>query len=123
MSGPASLAGCRSVGVLLAEVRVGGAGALHQGPAEAATLLFGADHGSPNGGDPKWLLEHEPVLSVQGGRWVGCPGDHGCCTPEWSKNPVETCGQAACWVGWVPTRGLSGTRTGAVGPTGRSVQG
>lgn len=33
---------------------------------------------------------------------------------------METCGQAACWVGWVPTRGLSGTRTGAVGPTGRS---
>lgn len=46
--------------MLLAEVHVGGAGALHQGPAEAATLLFGADHGSPNGGDPKWLLEHEP---------------------------------------------------------------
>lgn len=46
--------------MLPAEVRVGGAGALRQGPAEAATSLFGADHGSPSGGDPKWLLEREP---------------------------------------------------------------
>lgn len=52
--------------------------------------------------------------------WVGCPGGYGCCSPEWGKSPVETCGLAACWEGWVPTGDLSGTRTGAVGLTGHS---
>lgn len=44
---------CRSVGVLLAEVRAVGAGALSRGPAEgvAVTLLTGADRGFPSGGD------------------------------------------------------------------------
>lgn len=51
-----------------------------------------------------------------------CPGGCGCCSPESGKNPVETCGLAACWVGWVLTGDLSGTRTEAVGPTGHSVQ-
>lgn len=45
---------CKSVGVLLAVVRAGGAGPLSQGPAEevAATLPTGVDHGPPCGGDP-----------------------------------------------------------------------
>ena len=30
------------------------------------------------------------------------------------------CGLVACWVGWVLTGDLSGTKTGAVGPTERS---
>lgn len=30
------------------------------------------------------------------------------------------CGLVACWVGWVLTGDLSGTKTGAVGPTGHS---
>lgn len=61
-----------------------------------------------------------PVLTVPGGMMVGCPGGCGCCSPGWGKSPVETCGLAACWVGWVLTGDLSGTRTGAVGLTGRS---
>lgn len=116
---------CKSVGVLLAEVRAGGAGALTQGPAEgaAATSLTGADHGPPNGGDLTWLPVRGPVLAVPGDMFVGCPGGCGCCSLEWGKSPVETCGPAACWVGWVLTGDLSGTRTGAVGLTGHSVQG
>lgn len=44
---------CRNAGVLPAEVRAVGAGALSQGPAggEAATLLTVADRGSLSGGD------------------------------------------------------------------------
>lgn len=38
-------------------------------------------------------------------------------------SPVETCGLAACLVEWEPKGDLSGTRTGAVGPTEHSVQG
>lgn len=38
-------------------------------------------------------------------------------------NPVEMCDLVACWVESVPTKDLSGTRTGAVGLTGHSVQG
>lgn len=115
---------CRSAGVLLAEVRVG-AEALSQGPAEgaAATSLTGADHGSPSGGDLTWLLVRGPVLTVPGGMRAGCPGGCGCCSPEWGRSPVETCGLVACWAGWVLTEDLSGTRTVAVGPTGHSVQG
>lgn len=53
---------CKSVGVLLAEVRAGGAGALSQGPAEAvATLLTGADRVPPSGVDQTWLPVHGPV--------------------------------------------------------------
>ncbi len=54
---------CKSVGVLLAEVRAGGAGALSQGPAGgvAATSLTGADRGPLSGGDPTWLPVREPV--------------------------------------------------------------
>lgn len=33
------------------------------------------------------------------------------------------CGLVACWVGWVLTGDLSGTRTGAVGLTGHSERG
>lgn len=33
---------------------------------------------------------------------------------------MEMCGLAACWVEWVLTRDLSGTKTGAVGLTGES---
>lgn len=33
---------------------------------------------------------------------------------------VEMCGLAACWVEWVLTKDLSGTKTGAVGLTGES---
>lgn len=56
---------CRSVGGVPAE----GAGTLSQGPAEevAATLLTGADRGSPSGEDLTLLLVHAPVLSVPGG--------------------------------------------------------
>lgn len=60
------------------------------------------------------------MLSVPGGTLVGCPGGCGCCSPEWDKSLVETCGLAACWVEWVLTGDLSGTRTEAVGQTGRS---
>ncbi len=54
---------CKSVGVLLAEVRAGGAGALSQGPAEgvAATSLTGADHVPLSGGDLTWLPVHGPA--------------------------------------------------------------
>lgn len=51
---------------------------------------------------------------------VGFPGGHGCCSPEWGKSLVETCGLVACWVGWVLTGDLSGTKTAAVGLTGHS---
>lgn len=53
---------CKSVGVFLAEVRVGGAGALSLGPAEgaAATSLTEADHGPLSGGDLTWLPVHGP---------------------------------------------------------------
>lgn len=61
-----------------------------------------------------------PVLSVPGDTLGGCPGDCGCCSPEWGKSPVEMCGLVACWVGWVLTGDLSDTRTGAVGLIGRS---
>lgn len=89
---------CKSVGVLLAVVHAGGAGALSRGPAEeaAATSLTGADRGSPSGGDPTWLPVHGPVLSVPGDMFVGCPGGCGCCSPEWGKILVETCGLVAC---------------------------
>lgn len=50
----------------------------------------------------------------------GYPGGCECCSPEWGRSPAETCGPVACWVGWVLTGDLSGTETGAVGPTGRS---
>lgn len=60
------------------------------------------------------------MLTVPEDTSVGCPGGCGCCSPEWGKSLVETCGPAACWGGWVLTGDLSGTRTGAVGPTGRS---
>lgn len=54
---------CKSVGVLLAVVHAGGAGALSRGPAEeaAATSLTGADRGPPRG-DPTWL----PVRGPEG---------------------------------------------------------
>lgn len=123
---PALLVGvlCKSVGVLLAEVRAVGAGPLCRGPAEgvAAASPAGADRGLLSGEDRTWLPVRGPVLSVLGGTWVGCPGGCGCCSPEWSMSPVETCGLEACWVGWVPTGDLNGTRIGAVGRTGRSVQ-
>lgn len=116
---------CKSVGVLLAEVRAGGAGALSQGPAEgaAATSLTGADHVLPSGGGLTWLPVRGPVLSVPGDMLVGCPDGRGCCSPEWGKSPVEMCGPAACLVGWVLIGDLSGTRAGAVDLTGHSVQG
>lgn len=60
------------------------------------------------------------MLSVPGDTLVGCPGGCGCCSLEWDKSPVETCGPAACWVGWLLTGDLSGTRTGVVGLTGHS---
>lgn len=60
------------------------------------------------------------MLSVPGDMLVGFPGGCGCCSPEWGKSLVETCGLVACWVGWVPTGDLSGTRTGAVGLTEHS---
>lgn len=116
---------CKSVGVPLAEVRAGGAGALSLGPAEVvpATLLSGADHGLPSDGDLAWLQLHGPVLSVPRDMLVGFPGGCGCCSPELGRNLAEMCGLVACWVGWVPTGDLSGTETGAVGLTGHSVQG
>lgn len=54
---------CKSVGVLLAEVRAGGAGALSRDPAEgaAATSLTEADRDLLSGGDLTWLLVHGPV--------------------------------------------------------------
>lgn len=114
---------CKSVGVLLAEVRAGGAGALSRGPAEeeAAASLTGADRVPLSGGGLTWVPVHEPVRSVPEDTSVGCPGDCGCCIPGWDKSPVETCGLEACWVGWVLTGALSGIRT-AVGLTGHSVQ-
>lgn len=51
---------------------------------------------------------------------MGFPGGCGCCSPEWGRNLAEMCGLVACWVGWVLTEDLSGTKTGAAGPTGRS---
>lgn len=53
---------CKSVGVPLAEVRAGGAGALSLDPAEVvpATLLSGADRGLPSDGDLAWLQRHGP---------------------------------------------------------------
>lgn len=51
---------------------------------------------------------------------MGFPGGCGCCSPEWSTSPVETCGLVACWVGWVLTGDPSGTRTVAVAQTGHS---
>lgn len=116
---------CKSVGVRLAVVRAGGAGAQSRAPVEAvaATSLAEADRGSPSGGDLTWLPVRGPVRSVPGGTLVGCPGGCGCCSLEWGKSLVGTCGPAACWVAWELTGDLSGTRTGAVGLTGRSVQG
>lgn len=61
-----------------------------------------------------------PVLSVPRDMLVGCPGGCGCCSPEWGRSLAEMCGLVACWVGWVLTGDLSGTKTGAVGPTGHS---
>lgn len=60
---------CKSVGVLPAEVRAEGAGALSRGPAEgaAATSLTGAGRGLRSGGDLTWVPERGPVLSVPGG--------------------------------------------------------
>lgn len=116
---------CKSVGVLLAEVRAGGAGALSRDPAEgaAATSLTEADRDLLSGGDLTWLLVHGPVLSVPGDMLVGCLDGRGCCSPEWGKSPVGTCGLVACLVGWVLIGDLSGTRAGAVDQTGHSVQG
>lgn len=126
-SGPAWLVDvlCKSVGVPLAEGRAGGAGAPSLDPAEVvpATSLSGAGRGLPSGGDLAWLQPHGPVLSVPVGMLVGFPGGCGCCSPGWGRNLAEMCGLVACWVGWVLTGDLSGTRTGAVGPTGHSVQG
>lgn len=53
---------CKSVGVLLAEVHAGGAGAPSRAPAEvaAAASLTGADCGHLSDGDLTWLPEHEP---------------------------------------------------------------
>lgn len=50
---------CKSAGVLLAGVRAGGAEALPQDPAEAATSLAGVGHDSLSG-DLTWLLERGP---------------------------------------------------------------
>lgn len=61
-----------------------------------------------------------PVLSDPRDMSVGFPGGHGCCSPEWGKSLVEMCGLVACWVEWVLTGDLSGTKTGAVGLTGHS---
>lgn len=122
---PASLVGvqCKSVGVPLAEVHAGGAGAPSQAPAEeAAASLTGADCGHLSDGDLTWLPGHEPVRSAPGDMWVGFPGGCGGRSSGWGTSPVETCGLAACWVGSVPTGGLNGTMTGAAGQTERSVQ-
>lgn len=53
---------CKSVGVLLAEVHAGGAGALSRVPAEVAaeSSLTGADCGHLSDGDLTWLPGHEP---------------------------------------------------------------
>lgn len=53
---------CKSVGVPLAEVHAGGAGAPSLDPAEVvlATLLSGADRGLLNDGDLAWLQLHAP---------------------------------------------------------------
>lgn len=50
----------------------------------------------------------------------GFLGGCGYCSPEWGKRPVERCGLAACWVGWVLTRDPSGTKTVAAELTGHS---
>lgn len=145
---------CKSVGVPLAGVHVGGAGALSLDPAEVvpATLLSEADRGRLSDGDLAWLQLHGPsqkekrsiddwhsflfnvrrehaqlcasvpVLADPRDMWVGFPGGRGCCSPEWGKSLVETCGLVACWVGWVLTGDLSGTKTAAVGPTGHSEE-
>lgn len=52
---------CKSVGVPLAEVHAGGAGAPSRAPAEeAAASLTGADCGHLSDGDLTWLPGHEP---------------------------------------------------------------
>jgi len=53
---------CKSVGVLLAAVHAGDAGAPSRGPAAAAAAasLTGADRGSPSGGAPTWLPVRGP---------------------------------------------------------------
>lgn len=53
---------CKSVGVPLAGVHVGGAGALSLDPAEVvpATLLSEADRGRLSDGDLAWLQLHGP---------------------------------------------------------------
>lgn len=61
-----------------------------------------------------------PVLSVPRDMLVGFPGGCGCCSPESGRSLAEMCGLAACWVVWVLTGDLSGTKTGAVGPTAHS---
>lgn len=61
-----------------------------------------------------------PELSVPRDMLVGFLGGCGCCSPEWGRSLVEMCGLVAWSVGWVPTGDLSGTKTGAVGPTGHS---
>ena len=60
------------------------------------------------------------MLSVPGGTQVGYPDDCGCCSPEWGRSLVETCGLEACWVVLVLIWDLSGTRTEVVGLTGHS---
>lgn len=115
-----------------------------------ATLLSEADRGRLSDGDLAWLQLHGPsqeekrsidnwhsfllnvkreqtqhcasvpVLADPRDMLVGFPGGHGCCIPEWGKSLVETCGLVACWVGWVLTGVLSGTKTAAVGLTGHS---
>lgn len=78
---PASLVGvlCKSVGVLLAEVHAGGAGAPSQAPAEeeAAASLTGAGCGHLSDGGQTWLPGHEPVQSVPGDMLGGYPGGCG----------------------------------------------
>lgn len=61
-----------------------------------------------------------PVLTVPKDMSVGFPGGYGCYSPEWGRSPVEMCDPVACWVVWVLTEDLSGTKTGAVGLTGHS---
>lgn len=63
-----------------------------------------------------------PVLSVPRDMLGGFPGGYGCCSPELGKSPVEMYGLLACWVGWVLTGVLSGTKTGAAGLTGHSKE-
>lgn len=69
------------------------------------------------------LQQNVPELSVPGDMLVGFLGGCGWCSPGCCKSLVEMCGLAACWVGWVLTGDLSGTKTGAVGPTGHSERG